>query len=588
MAFFRRLVSSLAIVVASLLFATAAAAQTPAYGRDVAIRALQHDGVGRSYGLYVPASYQPGRPAPLIVALHGRFSSGKAMHAVSGLADLAERRGAILLYPEVGGMFWNDGGHGPLERREPPLDDAGFIAAALAEVSAAYAVDPARIYLVGHDNGFAYSLACRPPFRLAGAAMVAGLMWNYQAEACRGGTPTPLLIVHGRRDEASPVGGVAPTPPRTARKLGVDDTLAAWAALNGCDPRVRLTGGDGAVFYRDCASGAPLAYVGVPGGAAAWFRDGEGRRLNRHGVNATELVERFLFEREGFALPQVRSRDRGRGYLLYAPPSYDPTRPTPLVVLLHGRPSNAASMAAITRMNAVAARNGFLVVYPEGINNEWNAFYDLTNQRAQAPQDDVRFLRDLVGDLARDLNIDRRRVYVGGFSNGGFMTYRLACSAADTFAAFAAVGANLYSVLTDECRGGRPVPILIMHGTADPSVPYNGVVVRDQDDREVRVSLGSHDTAAFFVRRNHCSQAGSSTTFPQKGRSPGTHVLRFVPEGCDAGAPVQFWIVNGGGHTWPGVPDVLDAATFGPTNQDIDAGEALWDFFREQTLPEAR
>ena len=586
---------ALVLMLAAASVAAPARAQEappPPYAPNLTVRAIAHEGAGRSYGLYVGRGVQRGTPAPVIVALHGRFSSAKAMHAISGLHRVADAWGAILIYPETRGAAWNDGGHGPLQRREPPADDAGFIAAALAEVKAEHAVDDARVFLVGYDGGgaMAYSLACRPPFPLAGAAVVAALMWDFQAEACRGAgaRPTPLLIVHGRRDETSPVGGAAAPGGRAARRLSAADTVGFWRGVNGCRGGARESGRDGSAVFADCASGAPVAYVGVPGGAADWFRERAGQRLNRHGLDAVAAVDGFFFRRGEFRLPQPRARDnRGRAYLLYAPPTYDPATPTPLVVLLHGRPSNASAMAQISRMNAVAARHGFLVVYPEGIDNEWNAFGDLTGQRSVAPQDDVKFLETLVRDLALDLNLDRRRIYVGGFSNGGFMTYRLACDAADTFAAFAAVGANLYSVLTDKCRGSRPSPILIMHGTADPSVPYNGVTVRDADDREIRVSIGSQETAAFFIRRNHCSLAGASTTFPERGQSPGTHVIRFVPKDCDAGAPVQFWIVNGGGHTWPGVPGVLDESTFGKTNLDVDASEAIWTFFSAQALPEA-
>src|SRR5262245_39008696 len=83
------------------------AAQAQSYDRDVEQHTLTHAGVQRSVGLYVPASYRAGAPAPLIVALHGRFSSAKAFHAISGLAAVADARGAILVYPETVGAFWN-------------------------------------------------------------------------------------------------------------------------------------------------------------------------------------------------------------------------------------------------------------------------------------------------------------------------------------------------------------------------------------------------------------------------------------------------------------------------------------------------
>jgi polyhydroxybutyrate depolymerase len=169
------------------------------------------------------------------------------------------------------------------------------------------------------------------------------------------------------------------------------------------------------------------------------------------------------------------------------------------------------------------------------------------------------------------------------------MTLRMACSASDTFAAFAEVGAALYTVMTDACRRGRPAPMLFMHGTADPSIPFDGVEVPDSRGGEpTRVTLSVQSTVAFFIRRNHCSLSGASTTFAEGGRSPGTHVIRFVPHDCDAGAPIVFYQINGGGHQWHGVPGVLAEETFGPVNMDINAGEVIWDFFSRQALPESR
>lgn len=571
-------------LILTLLIAAAGPvlAQTPPpVAPPLPMRSVFHDGERRAYGLFVPSTYAPGRPAPVIVVLHGRYSSAKAIHAFSGLAAIAEARGAILIYPETLGLFWGDGGHAALQRPDLEADDAGFIAAAVAATGKAYSVDPARVYLVGHDTGgvMAWRAACRGPQRFAGLAAVSALMWNFSSEACgAGANPTPTLLIHGGRDESYPTGGAPPQAGRTGQRLSLAATLDTLRTLNGCPGRE--TGG----FIAACAPGSALAFLPIPRGASEWFHDGPGYKLSRHGVDAARTIDGFFFNRQGFTLPPVRSGGSGRAWITYVPTSYDPATPTPLVVLLHGRPSNATAMAAITRMNAVADEKGFIVVYPEGLNNEWNAFYDLTRQQGVANQDDVAFLKTLTEDLGRDLNIDRRRMFLGGFSNGGFMTIRMACSAADTFAGFASVGAELYAVLKDKCRGGRPAPILLMNGTADPSVNYNGIVVRSgADDQETRVSLGARDTLSWFVNRNKCSQTGSTLTYPPRGQSPGTQAQRFIPNDCQAA--VVFWLITGGGHTWPGTDGVMDAEAFGPTNMDIKASAEIWDFFSRLSLP---
>jgi polyhydroxybutyrate depolymerase len=170
------------------------------------------------------------------------------------------------------------------------------------------------------------------------------------------------------------------------------------------------------------------------------------------------------------------------------------------------------------------------------------------------------------------------------------MTYRMACSAGDTFAAFAAISAGLYVELSRYCARSDPTAILIMNGTADPSVPYEGVeVVNPQGGDPIRISLGVQDTVASFVRRNRCSLSGQSTTFAERGESPGTHVVRFVPRDCPPGADVVFYLINGGGHTWPGRPRAFAGAeVMGPTNMDMDAGEVIWDFFAQHALQPRR
>ncbi len=563
------------------------------YDRALTMHELIHDGELRSVGVYTPSSYRPGAPAPVIIALHGRFSSAQALHAQSGLAAVAEAHGAILIYPETLAGVWNDGGHTLLNRSGPAADDAGFIAATLEAVNADHPIDRSRLFVAGYDGGGAmtYSLACQRRLQIAGAVIVSTLMWDYQRDQCANARATPLLIVHGRRDEYAPVRG-GDAPGTEARRLGVDDTLAVWRRINGCGERADVTGRDDGAFYTTCA-GAPLAYVGVGGGNHDWFHTGAGYELNRQGVDATALADTFFFNRTAFSLPRARGAGgRARSWIVYAPPTYDSSRPTPVVVLLHGRPSNGGGMALISDMNSIADQNGFIVVYPDGLDNEWNAQFDisasavsLSGRSSTLPQDDVGFLRMLTGDIGQDFNIDRSRLYLGGFSNGAFMTHRMACSADDTFAAFAAVGAALYVELSRYCQRSPPTPLLIMHGTGDPSVPYEGVeVVNSQGGDPIRITLTVQETVSAFARRNHCSLMGTSTTFAEGGRSPGTHVVRFIPHDCDAGKDIAFYLINGGGHTWPGVEGAMPAEFFGPTNMDINASEVIWDFFSQHTL----
>ncbi len=583
-----KLIRALAAVAALIL--GSAQAQEP-LARALEMRGTEHDGQVRFVGVYQPSTYRRGQPAPLIVALHGRFSSPQALHAISGLAAVAEQRGAIVIYPEALNGFWNDGGHTALNRPGEPVDDAGFIAAAIQAAAEDFSIDRSRIFVAGYDSGggMAYALACHPPAPLAGVAVVSALMWDYARDQCSAATPTPILIVHGRRDDQyAPISG-GDVNGVDVRRLGVNDTLAVWRRINGCTTPT-ASGREDSVVYASCASGAPVAYVGVAGGGHNWFRANSRYQINRQNIDATALANQFFFERGAFALPNAQTSGRSRSWIVYAPSTYDPAQPTPVVVLLHGRPGNSGGMALLTGMNAVAENHNFIVVYPDGIDNEWNAQFDVSardvslgGRRSTLPQDDVGFLQTMMDDLAVDFNIDRSRLYLGGFSNGGFMSYRMACSAGRTFAAFAPVSGNLYVELSQLCGRSPPTPILIVHGTADPSVPYEGVFVANREVGDpIRVSYGIQETVALFARRNGCGLSGESTTYAERGDSPGTSVMRFVPRDCTSGADVMLYVINGGGHTWPGHP--RPQAEMGAVNMDMDAGEVLWDFFSRHTL----
>ncbi|MEQ1756093.1 MAG: PHB depolymerase family esterase [Micropepsaceae bacterium] len=561
---------------------------------------IKHSGIDRNFGLYVPKSYSRERPAPMIIALHGRFSSAKALHAMSHLQRVADARGAILVYPETLGAYWGDGGHTVLQRTEPEPDDMGFIKALAETITTDYAIDQSKVFLLGYDGGgaMAYRLACNPPVRFAAVTVVSALMWNFSASACAAGRPaTSILVVHGRDSELFPVDGVSAQPGVSAARLSVGETIGFWRGADGCGASPATTGSDGSVIYSNCQAGSTVAYVGVPGGKQEWAHTGNEYRLNRHEIDTTSLVDRFMFDRAGFGLQTGRgSAEATREHILYVPQSYDARKPTPVVVVLHGRPSNAAAMARISGMNAVAARHGFIVVYPEGLNHEWNAQFDLYNKSAHSVhtaglepaglrQDDVGFLKTLMADLRVDLNVDPQRMYISGFSNGGFMTLRMACSASDTFAGFAEGGSALYTVMTEFCKNGKPAPMFFMHGTADPSILIDGVQTRDsQSGMPTRITLSVKETVALFARRNGCAPSGVMTTFGESGRSPGTKVMRYIPNNCMPTAPIVFYIIEGGGHTWPGTPGVMDEKQFGPTNLDINASDKIWEFLSTQKL----
>ena len=268
-----------------------------------------------------------------------------------------------------------------------------------------------------------------------------------------------------------------------------------------------------------------------------------------------------------------------RQYIVHLPPGFEANTATPVVMVLHGGSGNYRSVQGFTRMNRVSNQNGFLTVYPQGrgIAPPGYSWADGRGTTADdADIDDVGFLSRLIDTLYRDYLIDTNRIYVCGFSNGGFMTQKLACALPGRFAAVGALGCSIDTSLIKTCTPGQAVPTAYFSGTADPEVPYEGGAMRNP-----RVTpIVPVDTAVqFWVRNNNCQTNPGVIKIPDSVPTDRSTVDLFQYTHCDCEADVYFYRINNGGHTWPGVP-VPQFPQLGNTNEDIDASEALWNFFR--------
>ena len=286
---------------------------------------------------------------------------------------------------------------------------------------------------------------------------------------------------------------------------------------------------------------------------------------------------------------------RERGYELHLPaPSGAPSGASggaegsevadvagaPLVILLHGRGGTGAGMRDITAFDAVADAHGLVVAYPDGIAHEWNYTRGLPGYEKveDADRDDVTFMAALTEHLVTSLDLDPERTYLAGFSNGGFMTNRVACERPDLFAAYGSVGGAGFGGMTQLCVQEPPAAFLIMHGTADPIVPWDGITVRGEDGREAEILMSVPHSLAYWASRAGCATEGQRSSIPETGASPGTRVELLGVGGCATGGQVILVAIVGGGHVWPGVAS-LPEETLGRINFDIDAGEMLWGFF---------
>jgi polyhydroxybutyrate depolymerase len=262
------------------------------------------------------------------------------------------------------------------------------------------------------------------------------------------------------------------------------------------------------------------------------------------------------------------------------------TRPAPLVIVLHGNTQTGADMATRTLWPAVAKRESFGVIFPNGLSHAWADLRPDTLRAGRIPPkgtDDVAFIVKLIGKYVADGSADPKRVYVTGISNGGAMTMTLVCARADLFAAAASVIMNLTNESANGCHPSRPVPMLMMNGTHDPLIPYQGG--RGTSRFAADGFWSAERTLAFWRRANGCEEKDAAVTeLADRDKTDQTTVTQ-ISSGCPPGRDVVLYRVNGGGHRMPGTysdarfPRVANAF-LGPQNHDIDGAETIWAFFK--------
>jgi polyhydroxybutyrate depolymerase len=258
-----------------------------------------------------------------------------------------------------------------------------------------------------------------------------------------------------------------------------------------------------------------------------------------------------------------------REYLLYVPKSYDRSRPTPLVISMHGAGLWGAAQKETSRWNDLADRKGFIVVYPSGVGGK-----GLRVWRTDPGDDlkkDVRFISELIDTLRASYNVDSTRIYANGLSNGGGMSFALSCTLSNRIAAVGMVAAA-QTLPWRWCTDERTVPMIAFHGTADPDIPYNG----GSSWMSPRPFPSVPGWAAKWATRNRCDPNPVESIVA-------ADVMRRAYGGCANAAAVVLYTVRGGGHTWPGGKP-LPEWFVGRTTGSIDATSLMWAFFSEHPL----
>ena len=244
-----------------------------------------------------------------------------------------------------------------------------------------------------------------------------------------------------------------------------------------------------------------------------------------------------------------------RSYEIYAPPGYDGASPMLLVLNFHGYTSNGERQALNSRMNTTADERRFIVAYPNGIENSWNGG-TCCGVAARDGIDDVAFTRAIIDDIGGRACIDTKRVFATGMSNGGFLSHRLACEAADVIAAVAPV-AGVLGIDAADCKPSRPITVMHMHGIDDALAPY--------EDAPVAI--------ATWVEKNGCTGEPSTEVI-------GSATCETTSD-CTDGVSVTLCSIKNHGHCWPG----QETCFFGEVSNDFPGNDVMLDLFESVTLP---
>jgi polyhydroxybutyrate depolymerase len=248
-----------------------------------------------------------------------------------------------------------------------------------------------------------------------------------------------------------------------------------------------------------------------------------------------------------------------RTYILYVPANYTGDSAVPLVLNYHGFTNTAAEQMNLAHFQPIADTAGFIFVCPQGTLFFGQTHWNVGGWTIGSTTDDVGFTEHLIDSLSSEYNIDAARIYSTGFSNGGFMSFHLACQLSEKIAAIASVSGSMTPQTYGACNAQHPTPIMQIHGTSDGVIPYGGV----------SYSEPINDVIDYWVSNNNCVDTAVITPLPDLDPGDGSTVEHHVYEAGDNGVTVEHFRVIGGGHEWPGTW----------RNMDIVSSEEIWKFF---------
>jgi len=280
-----------------------------------------------------------------------------------------------------------------------------------------------------------------------------------------------------------------------------------------------------------------------------------------------------------------------RNYYFYVPSSYDGSVPVPLVFSFHGIHSSGFGQQSLTKMDILAEKEGFIIVYPDGqpipegvgilqdtsMIAGYQGLWNFTDQGIS----DMKFISILIDKLAGtdttegEFNIDRTRIYATGMSNGGIFSHKLAIELSDKIAAVACVTGPLARISAAKIPA-RPITVIQASGDADPILGWNG--------NDALGTLSVDDTIAWWNKHNQTSATPVVEEYPPVVPDDPTRVIKYTYAGGINNTKVILYKIKQMGHTWPMGPQYLPVPLIGNVCHQIDLNQAIWDDLKEVRL----
>jgi polyhydroxybutyrate depolymerase len=248
-----------------------------------------------------------------------------------------------------------------------------------------------------------------------------------------------------------------------------------------------------------------------------------------------------------------------------------------MIFAIHGGSGTPEGMINIANFKTIADRDKVVLVYPAGIQNNWNDGRPTTPN--QLGINDVNFFNQMCDYMITNNSVDGTKIYATGISNGGFMSSRLGCELSNRIAAIAVDAATIEATtIATSCNPGRPVPAIYIHGTTDPLVPFTGGQMTAGGTAGGTI-LSHFQAIDKWIAINGCNSTPTITDLPDIAND-GTTIKQRVYSGGTNGSEVVSYVVLNGGHTWPQGYQYLNEAIIGKTSQDMNACEVIWTFFK--------